>query len=408
MKHLMILSAALALLASCDKPGDLKNNPRKDIVLTKAQVDMVETGNSFAFNFIDKVEAASDKDYIISPLSMQFLLGMILDGAEGQTAREISEVLGYGADGAQEVNEYCLEMLTQLPKLDKATSLNIANAIIVDQGFALKKDYVSAVKKYYQAEVSNLDFADRTGSAQKINKWCSDHTNGMIPKILDQTDPDMLAYLLNAMYFKSKWSQPFKKADTQEREFTLKNGSKKKLPMMSQTSDFRYMEAKAFKAVRIEYGNGAYTMTVFLPGEGYAIADVCDYLKKTPWKEVLGSFGTWQVDLWLPRFETTFHIKLNDILSDLGMPSSFNPVAADFTPMSDDALCLSFVNQDAKIKVDEEGTEAAVVSSAGMMKNTSFGGPEITKEFHAVRPFLYIISEKSTSAVLFAGRYSGI
>jgi len=405
----MILAAALALVASCDKSGnDLKNNPRKDIELTTKQSLMVETGNSFAFNFIDKVEAASDKDYIISPLSMQFLLGMILDGAEGQTAREISEVLGYGADGAQEVNEYCLEMLTQLPSLDKATSLSIANAIIVDKGFALKKDYVSAVKKYYQAEVSNLDFADRTGSAQKINKWCSDHTNGMIPKILDQTDPDMLAYLLNAMYFKSMWSSPFKKADTQDREFTLSGGSKKKLPMMSRLAEMRYMENKAFKAVRLNYGNGAYTMTVFLPAEGSSIADVCSYLKATPWKEVLGEFGSFEVDLWLPRFETTFHINLNDILADMGMPSSFSPVAAEFTPMSDDALCLSFVNQDAKIKVDEEGTEAAVVSSAGMMKNTSVAPPMVTKEFHAVRPFLYIISEKSTSAVLFAGRYSGI
>jgi len=368
----------------------------------------VEVGNSFAFNFIDMVEAASEKDYIISPLSMQFLLGMILDGAKGQTAAEISSVLGYGADGVQDVNEYCLSMMSQLPGLDKATTLNIANAIIVDQGYALKKDYVSTVKKYYDAEVSNLNFADRAGSAQKINKWCSDHTNGMIPKILDETDPDMLAYLLNAMYFKSKWASPFKKASTVEREFTLNNGSKKMLPMMSQLSDFQYMEDKAFKAVRMNYGNAAYTMTVFLPAEGYSVADVCNYLKGRAWDDVLREFGYYQVDTWLPRFETTFHINLNDILSEMGMPSSFDGKVADFTAMSDDALCLSFVNQDAKIKVDEEGTEAAVISSAGMMKNTSVGGPEIIKEFHAVRPFLYIISERSTSAILFAGRYSGI
>ena len=111
------------------------------------------------------------------------------------------------------------------------------------------------------------------------------------------------------------------------------------------------------------------------------------------------------MDLWLPRFETKFHIKLNDILSEMGMPRAFDDALADFKAMSDYALCLSFVNQDAVIKVDEEGAEAAVVSSAGMKKETA-AAPGDHEVFHADHPFLYLITETSSGAVLFAGRYS--
>ena len=110
------------------------------------------------------------------------------------------------------------------------------------------------------------------------------------------------------------------------------------------------------------------------------------------------------VDLWLPKFETKYHIKLNDILSAMGMPSAFDDKSADFKAMSDYALCLSFVQQDAVIKVDEEGTEAAAVSAAGMMKATSVG-PGERVVFHADHPFIYLITESSSGAVLFAGRY---
>ena len=183
-----------------DGPGK-DNNPRVEIKLSARETQFVTQGNTFAFRFLQQVDKSMAKDYIISPLSMQFLLGMILDGAKGETAADIASVLGYGADETEAVNDYCLSMLGQLPGLDKKTKLLIADAIVVDQGYDLLKNYKETVAKYYKAEVSNLDFTDRKGSADKINKWCSDHTEGLIPHILDETDPDMLCYLLNALYF---------------------------------------------------------------------------------------------------------------------------------------------------------------------------------------------------------------
>ena len=405
----MLALASCTLLMGCGNtiiPGGNgnDNNPRVALKLSPSQLEFVTEGNAFSMNFLDKVAAAESKDFILSPLSMQFLLGMILDGTAGQTAEEIATVLGYGKDQADAVNDYCLAMLQQLPVLDKKTRILIADAIYVDKGFDLKDQYKKTVVKYYDAAVSNLDFSDSQGSAEIINKWCSDHTEGLIPHILDETTPDMLCYLLNALYFKGSWAEKFNKERTVNEKFTQANGYTAQLPMMKTYKEFRYGEGTTFRAVRLPYGNGAYSMTVLLPKSGKKLTDVTAELKTSDWKAVEKKMYLSEVDLWLPRFQVKFGIKLNDILSDLGMPSAFDPLRADFSPMSVDALCLSFVRQDAFIKVDEEGTEAAAVSSAGIIKNTSVG-PSSYVVFHADQPFLYLITEADTGAVLFAGRY---
>ena len=409
MNHLGLMAAAAALLTislSCEKPGtdDTGNNPYKALELTTKSAEFARQGNTFAFDFIDRINSTEEGDFIISPLSMQFLLGMLLDGAQDGTADEICKVLGYGAGEMDAVNEYCLSMLKQLPSLDKKTKLSIANAIFVNKQYSLKDSYKSTVGKYYMAEVANLDFFDGAGALKTINGWCDKQTNGMIPKVLDEVSPDMLAYLLNALYFKSQWKEKFPKGNTSNEAFTLGNGSSKKVPMMKNSKEFMYRDNAIFRMVRLPYGNGAFSMLVILPQTGKTIAEVTSALKDFDWNGFLSGMVSCDVDIWLPKFETKYSKKLNDILSDMGMPSSFT-TAANFKAMSDAAMCLSFVKQDAVIKVDEEGTEAAVVSSAGMMATSAGPGEHIV--FHADHPFLYLITESSSGAILFAGKYSG-
>lgn len=412
---LLLIAFTLVAASACgcakapvdDPEGDAPENTFHPLTLSTRQSAYVASGNAFSFRLLRQVEAGAEKDYVISPLSLQFLLGMILDGAQGETADEICSVLGYGDGETEAVNEYCLYLLRQLPALDRMTKLSIADAIVVDKGYALKKPYQQTVEHYYDAEVSNLDFNDREGSAEKINKWCSDHTNGLIPKILEEVSPDMLCYLINAIYFKSQWESKFIKSSTADEPFTTLAGKKATVPMMKQLHTFPYMANKYFQAVRLPYGNGAFSMTVILPRAGLTPADVTAYLQTEDGAGVLDRMNAVEVDLWLPRFETKYHILLNDILCDMGMPRAFDG-RADFTPMSDDALFLSFVQQDAVIKVDEEGSEAAAVSSAGMFKTTSVGPAPSPVVFHAERPFLYLITESSSGAILFAGRYAGV
>ena len=159
-----------------------------------------------------------------------------------------------------------------------------------------------------------------------------------------------------------------------------------------------------FQAVRLPYGNGVFSMYVILPAEGKTISDVTGFISGENWKEFFSFLVMCDVDLWLPKFETNFEISLNKLLSDMGMPSSFIAGKADFTAMSNSAMCLSFVKQKAAIKVDEDGTEAAVVSITGM-ETAAAPGQHVV--FHADHPFLYMITETTSGAILFAGKYGG-
>lgn len=408
---LLVAMVAVLLASGCtekmETPDmDLADNPYKRLEISTKAAEYVQQGNTFAFEFIDRINAAEKGDFFVSPLSMQFLLGMLLDGAQGQTADEICKVFGFGAGEVDAVNEYCLSMLQQLPELDKLTRLNIANAIFVNNRFPLLDSYKNSVGKYFHAEVSNLDFSNASGSLKAINGWCNKQTEGLIPKVLDKVSPNDLAYLLNAMYFKSEWTTRFPKENTKEESFRLDNGATVKVPMMKNNARFQYSENDIFRAVRLPYGNTAYSMIVTLPAEGHTVSDVTAAMKDIDILGFVGNMVAADVDLWLPKFETKYSIELKDILSEMGMPSSFNGSKADFKAMSDYALCLSSVKQDAVIKVDEEKTEAAAVSIAREAHSTYI--QEIKKVvFHAERPFMYLIAESSTGAILFAGKYTG-
>ena len=224
----------------------------------------------------------------------------------------------------------------------------------------------------------------------------------MIPKVLDRVDPAVLAYLMNALYFKGQWQEKFPAEATANETFVDEKGKESTVPMMKNHRLFPFQENDVFSAVRLPYGNGAYQMTVILPQKGKVIQDAVSFLDAHGWSESPDRWSKREVDVWLPKFETKFHIDLNQLLSEMGMPTAFDELKADFRAMSAQALFLSQVMQDAVIRVDEEGTEAAAVST-GIM-GTSI--PQYSM-FHADHPFLYLITESSTDAILFAGKFSG-
>ena len=348
-----VLAVLMGVGVSCGNiGGDEGDNPYKKLNLTTKSEEYVKQGTGFAFEFIDRILASEPGDFFISPLSMQFLLGMLLNGAH-----------------------------------------------------SLLDSYKSTVGKSYKAEVANLDFSKNAASLKTINGWCDKQTNGMIPQVLDEVNPNMLAYLLNALYFKSEWKEKFSKSNTGSEPFAAGDGTKKKVPMMKKEGSFLYQDNDVFRVVSLPYGNGAFRMLVVLPQSGKNLADVSAALKAADWDQFLHSMVSCDVDLWLPKFETKYSKRLNEILSAMGMPSSFSPLA-DFKAMSPAALCLSFVKQDTAIKVDEEGTEAAAISTAGMMATAAAPGQHVV--FHADQPFLYLITENSTGAILFAGKYAKV
>ena len=403
------------LLISCNKleqddmNKDDGDNPFTHISLTTKQTGYVQAGNAFAGRFIEKIDenalANKETDWIVSPLSLQIALGMLLNGAQGETATEICQTLGYGEGETAEVNAWCKLMLEQLPKLDKKTDLTLADAIFYNKTMTMKAPYKDAVGTNYKATFEALDFTKTKASADVINKWCDKQTKGLIPHVIDEVSPSMLAYLVNALYFKGKWANPFAKSATDDETFTDESGKKGKVKMMKlDGKEFNYDENDLWQAIRLSYGNGAYSMTVLLPKKGHTVREITAALAKDP---NVVPYGKAKADLWLPAFETKYNIGLNNILKDMGMQRAFDPRFADFLAMSDYDSFVSFVQQDAVIKVNEEGSEAAAVTIIGMEATAYIPQQPQKVVFHADHPFLYLITESSTGTILFAGKYAG-
>ena len=372
-------------------------NAPKEIELAEGEQELINSNNDFAFNLFRK--ARGDKSKILSPLSITFALGMLNNGADGETLKEINQTLGFGEAGADAINAFCQKMLKESNTLDEKTKALIANTIFMNEGmgYHLQEGFMDKVNTYYDAQPQNRNFADGE-TMDVINQWASDHTMGMIPEVLkeDSFNPDAVSYLLNALYFKGVWSSPFRKEDTQDEPF----GGGEEVPMMHKDVGLRYAENDLYQAVRLPYGNGAYRMDIFLPREDKTVGEVLETLNGSNWQP---EYEYKSLDLKLPRFETSTFQPLVKEMSELGMPTAFSEYA-EFPYFCNSPCYISQMFQVAKIKLDEEGTEAAAVTVIGV-DGTSM--PPIPVPFHANRPFLYIISEQSTSAIFFIGQYTG-
>ena len=372
-------------------------NAPKEIELTDGERQLIASNNDFAFNLFRKARGEESK--VLSPLSITYALGMLNNGAAGQTQQEINQTLGFGEAGADAINAFCQKMLREAETLDEKTKSLIANTIFVNEGlgYSLQDDFIQKANDYYNAQPQNRDFNDGE-TVDVINQWASDHTEGMIPTVLNKQmfDPFAASYLLNALYFKGMWSEPFDVTETKDELF----GRNETVPMMHKpySETFEYADNDLYQAVNLPYGNGAYQMSIFLPREGKTIGDVLDALNGNNW-QVKGAM--YKVDLKLPRFETDTNQDLVKIMSDLGMSTAFT-YDADFPYFCNVPVFISQMFQVAKINLDEQGTEAAAVTVIS-------GDTSITPsaKFYANRPFLYIISEQSTGAIFFIGQYMG-
>ena len=425
----IVLTMAVAV-AGCDSKNDEttnssnlpltnEDNECKVINLTLEENDLVKGSGDFAFELFRKV--SSDKSEIISPISVTYALGMLNNGATGETQEQINKVLGFGDKGADGINAFCKKMLTEAPVLDKLTNVSIANNIFMNNGYKLNSDFVAKAKGFYNATPETRDFHDGK-TMDVINKWASDNTNNIIEKVLDNKsfNPDAVSYLLNAIYFKGVWAEGYKfdKNETKDETFYSYNGNKT-VAMMHQNKKRMYGETDDCKILSLTFGNEAYAIDFFLPNEGKTIQDVLSSLTYDKWQSYYeydkqldlttglpGVMLNSKVDIKLPRIETSSSIELNDIMSALGMPNAFNQSKAEFPNFCTTPTFIGKMKQDAKIKLDETGAEAA----AATVSYISYSGHEPAYEnavFHANRPFFYIIHETSTNAIFFIGQYTG-
>lgn len=345
----------------------------------------------YAFSFFRNVTAVEDDDanVFVSPYSAGVALGMLADGAEGQTKEELLDALnGVDFSGIRFVQ-------------DSVVDVRSANSAWIRDGFNIKRKYVEHLSEAYDAKVAEMDFSD-PATVGVINKWCSDNTEGKIPEIIDRISPDMQMFLMNALYFKAPWETAFNEKLTSENVF---HGSlsDQTVPFMSSSSYLDYAEYQGCQLVELPYAGGRWSMFVLLPAEGMGPDTVISYLNENTYDMALGSLSKQKVYLYMPKFKIETTVLLNPVLSAMGVNLIFSQKAG-LGAISESGIAVDEVKQKCFVEVNEAGSEAAAVTSIGI-RTTALNPIE---QRHVVmnvdRPFLFVIADKENDNILFAGR----
>jgi serpin B len=379
--------------------------------LPSASVDVAAADNAFGFRLLNAVQKTIPSgNVVLSPVSAALNLSMALNGADGPTRQEMLDALSLSGSEVRAINTANAQLIKIIRTPAKSITLSVADSLWVDSRRAtLRPDYVKQTQAWYDAEMADLDFSDPS-AAPRINSWASKETHGMIPKVIDRIDPANLALLLNAVYFKGQWEHKFDKARTQQRDFTLAGGSVKQVPRMAQSGRFDYFETPQMQAIRLSFGEGDLVMELLLPAKSSSLGALEAGLSPEHWTAWQAQYAPRSGTIEMPRFELKSNYRLNKPLQTLGMRRAFRPDGAQLTGMFSSApgqpragsFFISSVLQSTYWKVDEEGSEAAAVTTTGV-RATAVERPEQPFQMIVDRPFFCAIEDRRSGALLFVG-----
>lgn len=400
-QSVMVIVATLFLLWAA--LGCTSSTPSVDNDMTPVTISSKFSNqtNEFAFEFfktLNNEAAQKNKNVFASPLSLHTALGMLLNGANGKTADEIQKTLKLSGTSLAEANKIYQKLMEELPKADAKVTLGLANSVWYRNTFQPETDFLNTMKTWFKADVTSFTGSD----AAPLNQWASDKTNGKIKKVLDTIDPQMVMFLMNALYFKGDWKYSFSEKLTSDYPFQLSNGESKNVKMMVLENTIRVGVRDTYFAYELPYGNGQYTMTVIVPISTSQVSDLINNFSATEWATLQSSMkDTPKAKIGLPKFTLEYEANLNNVLKTMGMPTAFIPNSADLTKISaKGGLNVGFVKQNTFVAVDEKGTEAAAVTTIGIELTSA--GP--SNYYYADRPFMFVISEKTSNTILFMGK----
>ncbi len=405
MKTLNLFLTLIALLAlvSCSESVE-EPQEYAPIKLDLKSQEIVDGSNEFGINLFKEVASATgEANVMISSLSVSQALGMTWNGARGATRDEMTEMMGFSVDNNEELNRSNKTVRDALMTADNMIEMDIANSIWYRNTFQVKQEFIDVNKKFYDAEVKSLNFENVAGSKKVINGWVNDKTKGKINEIIDDINPDDVMFLINAVYFKGKWKFKFREDDTVEDAFRYADGHTADVKMISQKTDLEYFEADDYKGVALPYGNGHFRMIVVLPHEDMCLKDMVSDLDGNFLLSRVNSAQKTGVDLKLPKFTFKCDLLLNAPLQELGMKTAFADNADLSGISSSRGLTISKVHHKTFIEVNEEGTESAAVTCV-TTSLTSVGSGGSLVLLVVDRPFLFLIQEKDTGAILFMGQ----
>jgi len=407
----VLMVVVLLTLAGCGKGAGIARSEKQRVTSNVNEVnlaDLVNGNSAFAFSLYRALKEENG-NLFYSPYSISLALAMTYAGARGETEQQMADTLHFilSQDRLHPAfNGLDLELARRSEgaegKDGEGFRLNIVNALWGQEGYKFLSEFLDLLAENYGAGLRLLDFYAPEEARVTINDWVSDQTEGRIEDLIPQGVIDDMTRLVltNAIYFNAAWAEPFEPDQTADGTFYLLDGSEVTVPMMKQTESFGYAEGEGYQAVELPYEGGELAMVILLPEaggceafEGSLDAERVDAIVKDLTHK--------EVALTMPKFEFDSSFELAEILAGMGMPDAFNE-AADFSGM--DGTPLLFIKEvvhKAFVSVDEAGTEAAA-ATAVVMAFKALPSPPI--EVTVDRPFVFLIRDIETGAILFVGR----
>lgn len=342
-----------------------------------------------------------DANLMISPMSLQYALGMLSNGCSETALKEITDAMGMKDYSLDMLNSFFYNLTQTLAKEDKDFTLKLANAIWIQENFEVGKDFIQNNKALFDADVKDIDFTQADKAKKAINEWAEKATNGTIKELSLQINDDMRAVLANACYLKGKWTLPFDKKETKKATFHNQDGTTCEVDMMHLTETFNFRDSAGdpYMAVELPYGDQTFSMVIVVPKENYTLDEI---LPTLDWNRL--SMGGWEVNVELPKFkiEASYPKEIMKCVKEMGISQIFIPGSL---PGINEELFVGQIAQDTFIDVNEAGTEASAVTTMGMCGSA---GPVVTPPptptIRMDRPFAFAIRENTTGAVLFMGK----
>ena len=374
---------------------------------------LAEDNNRFALAMFRQLRQPS-RNLFMSPLSIRVALGMTCAGARGETASQMRSALCISSP-EDALHGGITQTVEQLGASGGEYQLAVANSLWAQEGAPLQPEFVEVITKHYRGYVNLVDFHNRADAARvRINQWVEDNTRQKIRElipagVLNETSRLVLA---NAVHFKGKWEQPFRKEATKDEPFSVESGATVQAPLMHYQKQVRYLQARNYQAVDLPYRGDRLSMLVLLPNQKNGLKDLENALSAQMLRECVAQMFFREVRLFLPRFRINWGtVDLRGPLEALGMALPFTPFRADFSgingrqPPDDDSLFISAVFHQAFVETNEEGTEAAAATAVTMLLTRRAMPSEVAiPVFRADHPFLFAIRDQKSGAFLFLGR----
>ena len=402
-RSLFTLFVISFLISSCSGIQDDADSEKSDLNLSVNEVKLISASNEFGFDLLKNINTNEiGKDLFISPISVSMALGMTYNGADGETKDAMRTALHLGDLTDDEINRSYESLISLLLSLDPEVAVALANSIWYRDNVEFEQTFLDIARQYFDAEVRGLDFSAEN-AADIINSWIEDKTNGLIKETLNPPLPrDAVMYLINAIYFKGTWTIQFDEDKTRDMTFYSSGETLSTVKMMSLREEFPYYENDELQMVDLPYGNGDFSMTIVLPNKEKNIDALISEMSDQSWNSLTSNLSPDTGDIFLPRFKLEYKTELKKPLTEMGMGIAFSEWANFSKMRSQNDIFISKVIHKSFVEVNEEGTEAAAVTVVEI-GFTSIG-PNQGFSMLINRPFLFVIRENRSGAIMFIGK----